>query len=125
MRFVLVADHVDLPARGQLAADLASGLSGSGPSGWPDNTLLYMAASATSTVTLSDPVASRFGRILTTGDLDEAAFATAVQEVLAAAAEPRREMAADRLQAAVAWAKQRGALCVRAAAMAARRELQG
>ncbi len=40
LRFVLVADHVDFPVRGAAAAELCSGLSGSGPSGWPANTLL-------------------------------------------------------------------------------------
>mgnify|MGYP001807795005 CR=1 FL=1 len=45
LRFVLVADHVDFPVRGAAAAELCSGLSGSGPSGWPANTLLVSAGS--------------------------------------------------------------------------------
>ncbi len=44
LRFVLVADHVDFPLRGAAAADLMSGLTGSGPSGWPANTLLVSRA---------------------------------------------------------------------------------
>lgn len=42
LRFVLVADHVELPLGrgGALAADLMAGLAGAGPSGWPSNTLL-------------------------------------------------------------------------------------
>lgn len=140
LRFILVADHVDLPMRGQLAADMAAGLSAgggfavlerigllfggvwqegariggdgcctigrvgelapalapapcqahhprthtrgapnahtrlgvhAGGSGWPDNTLLYLGASSSSTITYSDPVTSRFGLLVTTAAFDE------------------------------------------------------
>ena len=82
MRFILVADHVDLPLRGSLLQDLASGLGGAGGSGWPANTLLYIGASASSTVSPSDPVVARAGVLVVTEELDEAGFKSALGQLL-------------------------------------------
>ena len=82
MRFILVADHVDLPLRGGLLQDLASGLGGAGGSGWPANTLLYIGASASSTVSPSDPVVARAGVLVVTEELDEAGFKSALGQLL-------------------------------------------
>ncbi|GFH24897.1 DUF815 domain-containing protein, partial [Haematococcus lacustris] len=86
LRFVLVADHVDFPVRPALAADLMAGLSDVGAAGWPSNVLLYMAATASSTVGL-DPVVARFGIKLFTKDLTEDQFGATLQE-LASRKEP-------------------------------------
>lgn len=135
VRFILVADHVDFPLPRSAAADLCSGLSGgSGPSGWPDNTLLYMAASASSTITASDGVVGRFGLPLGTGNLTAEEFVAAVKELALAGLVAKGSAAeggdaAEQLQpaaeAALQWAESSQAgLTVRAAAMAARRMRQ-
>jgi hypothetical protein len=54
--------------------DVCSGLSGAGGSGWPSNTLLYVGASPSSTVTPSDPLVQRAGLLLVTEELEEAGF---------------------------------------------------
>lgn len=64
LRFIIVADHIDFPIRGNVSADLATGLSGGGGAGWPENTLLYVGASANATIGYNDPIVSRFGLVL-------------------------------------------------------------
>mmetsp|Transcript_4838 Transcript_4838/g.10389 ORF Transcript_4838/g.10389 Transcript_4838/m.10389 type:complete len:497 (+) Transcript_4838:49-1539(+) len=110
LRFIIVADNVNLPLSGTLASDLMSALpGGTGPAGWPSNTLLYMGANPNSTITY-DPVVSRFGLVLTTGFLSEAEFGKAISEL----ADPAQGagVPAAALEKAVAWAKQRGGLTV-------------
>lgn len=115
IRFILVADNMEFPLRGGLAADLMAGLTGgSGPSGWPSNALLYVGASPSSTISY-DPVVSRFGLVLTTGELSEAQFGETLAELAAASgASPP----ADFVAGATQWAKARGGLSVRNAWMA-------
>ncbi|GBF92461.1 hypothetical protein Rsub_04565 [Raphidocelis subcapitata] len=84
VRFILVADHLELPLRGSLLQDVCSGLSGAGGSGWPSNTLLYVGASPGSTVTPSDPLVQRAGLLLLTEPLDEEGFREALGELLGA-----------------------------------------
>jgi len=114
VRFILVADHLELPARGAPAADLLSGLSGGGGGGWPDNTLLYVGASSTSTVNPSDPLVARFGLVVAAPALGgDEGFATALAELAGGgAAKPGPED----LAAAKAWAAARGGPCLRTAA---------
>ncbi|GIL72705.1 hypothetical protein Vretimale_4412 [Volvox reticuliferus] len=120
LRFILVADHVDLPMRG--AADLMSGLAGSGPSGWPSNTLLYMGASSTSAISY-DPVVSRFGLILTTTELSEQDFSDTLRRV---AGEDAKLLSDDDVAYAAEWArKQTGILSVRSAVHYVRRARSG
>ena len=114
LRFIIVADNVDLPLRGgsSLATDLMSGLTGgSGPSGWPSNALLYVGASPTSTICY-DHIVSRFGLVLTTGLLSEAEFGKTVAEVTG-----RKDVPADEIEKAVQWATLRGGLTIRNAAL--------
>ncbi|KAJ9510215.1 hypothetical protein QJQ45_015694 [Haematococcus lacustris] len=117
LRFVLVADHVDFPVRPTLAADLMAGLSDVGAAGWPSNVLLYMAATASSTVGL-DPVVARFGIKLFTKDLTEDQFGTTLQE-LASRKEPETGqvlLGQEVVQRGVKWANVVcGGLSVRAA----------
>ena len=81
IRFILVLDHLDLPLRGNLAADLLNGLTEGGSSGWPDNCLLYCGASSSSAISYSDPLVSRFGIVLTTSQLSEEAYLKAIEEI--------------------------------------------
>lgn len=114
IRFILVADNVDMPLRGGMAADLMAGLTGgSGASGWPDNILLYVGVTPTSTLSF-DPVVSRFGEIITTGDLSEQDFEATLTEVSGSPVSP------DQVSAAVRWAEARGGPSVRNAVMYAR-----
>lgn len=126
VRFILVADHVELPLRGSAATDLMSGLSAAGGSGWPSNTLLYLGASAASTVSRSDPFVARCGLVVpVTGIEDEAGYLAAIKEFLAAkngdSSKQRqsRELEGGLSDAAVAWGKQQG-YSVRSAAAFAR-----
>ncbi|KAG2443031.1 hypothetical protein HYH02_009446 [Chlamydomonas schloesseri] len=122
LRFVLVADHVDFPLRGAAAAELCSGLSGSGPSGWPSNTLLYMGASASSALSY-DAVVNRFGLILTTKDLDAEGFATTLRQV---AGEDGAKLTDEDVTYAADWAKkQAGGLSIRSAVHYVRRARAG
>eukprot|EP00878_Enallax_costatus_P017062 GHUV01017914.1.p1 GENE.GHUV01017914.1~~GHUV01017914.1.p1 ORF type:complete len:556 (+),score=170.71 GHUV01017914.1:1048-2715(+) len=122
VRFILVADHVDLPVRGSAATDLMTGLSAAGGSGWPVNTLLYLGASAASAVGRSDPIVDRCGLIVPiTAVGDEAGYLSTVGELLAAkqgkssSEGPDSELEAELYKAAVAWGKQQG-FSVRSAA---------
>lgn len=113
VRFILVADHVDLPLRGSAGTDLMSGLSAAGGSGWPANTLLYLGASASSAVGRSDPIVSRCSLVVPVNGLqDEAAYLQAVAELLAArngSSSSGKELLEGNLRdAAVAWGKQQG-----------------
>jgi hypothetical protein len=123
VHFILVADHVELPIKGQLAADLMSGLGGSGASGWPSNTLLYIGASASSTVSRSDPVVARCPLVVPLQGLqDEDAFLQAVEEMMAAkqgSGSSSGALSGELKEAALAWGKQQG-LSVRSAAVFAR-----
>ncbi|WIA40947.1 hypothetical protein OEZ86_004601 [Tetradesmus obliquus] len=135
VHFILVADHVDSPLKGQLAADLMSGLGSSGASGWPSNTLLYVGASASSTVSRSDPVVARCPLVVPLQGLqDEEAFLQAVEELLAAkqsssssssssssggSSSSSGVLSGELKEAALAWGKQQG-LSVRSAAVFAR-----
>lgn len=83
-----------------------------GGSGWPDNTLLYLGASSSSTVSYGDAVVARFGLLVTTDALDEPAWLATLGE-LAGKPPPSGEEA----DAAVAWARARGGLTLRTAAM--------
>ncbi|GLC51367.1 hypothetical protein PLESTB_000494700 [Pleodorina starrii] len=122
LRFVLVADHVDFPLRGSAAADLMSGLAGGGPSGWPGNTLLYMGANSSSTLSY-DPVVSRFGLILTTKELSEEDFGATLRSV---AGEDAAKLSDDDVAYAADWArKQSGGLSVRSAVHYVRRARTG
>ncbi len=108
IRFIIVADNMDLPLRGALASELMAGLTGStGPAGWPSNALLYVGASPASTITF-DSVVSRFGIVLTTGDLTEAEFSQTLAEMLKVDAVP-----ADFLAKALAFARSRGGFTIR------------
>lgn len=118
LRFVLAADHVDFPLRGGLASDLMSGLSGLGPSGWPSNTLLYMAATPASSVSY-DSVVSRFGLILSTAEMSEAQFASTLHEVASDVA--GEEVPESEVPRALEWARMHGGLTVRAAAQYVRK----
>lgn len=111
LRFIIVADHVDFPLRGSLAADLSGALTAGGPSGWPSNAILYVGVSATSTLSM-DSVVSRFGSFITTEALDEGGFKRAVSELAAGVGLPVGD---EDLSAAVAWASKRGGFSVRAA----------
>jgi hypothetical protein len=132
VHFILIADHVELPLKGQTAADLMSGLGGSGASGWPSNTLLYLGASASSTVSRSDPVVSRCPLVVPLQGLqDEGAFLQAIEEMMAAKQQQDGAAAAgggssscgglagELKDAALAWGKQQGT-SVRSAAVFAR-----
>lgn len=121
LRFVLAVDHVDLPLRGGLANDLLGGLSGAGPSGWPANTLLYMAASPSSAVSY-DALVARFGLVLTTQELAEADFAGVLREAAAQQAGGGTTVPEQEAARAVEWARATyGALSVRAAVQYLRR----
>lgn len=123
-RFILVADHVDLPVRGAAAADLLAGLSGTGASGWPSNTLLYLGATATSTVNV-DPLVSRFGLKLLTKHLSEGEFAATLKELAAGmTGQPAEDVPAEQLKSAVEYAFADGGLSVRAASAWLSRYLQ-
>ncbi|KAG2499306.1 hypothetical protein HYH03_002884 [Edaphochlamys debaryana] len=127
LRFVIVADHVDCPVRGAAAADLSAGLGRCGPSGWPENTLLYMAASSSSTLSY-DAVTSKFGLILTTKELTEEQYGETLRKIAATAAgsEAAAALSDEDLAYAVEWArKQGGGLSVRAASQYVRRARQG
>jgi len=120
LRFVVVADHVDMPLRGSTAADIMAGLSSTGASGWPSNTLLYLGASASSSVSL-DPVVARFGlKLFMPKALDHAQFAQALKElagVMVPKGEPVPDVPEEQLAKAIAWAEANdGGLSVRAAA---------
>ncbi|KXZ56696.1 hypothetical protein GPECTOR_1g627 [Gonium pectorale] len=120
LRFVLVADHVDFPLRGAAAADLCSGLAGAGagPSGWPENTLLYMGVSSGSTLNY-DPVVSRFGLILTTKELSEEQFGATLRQV---AGEDASRLSDEDVAYAADWVRrQSGGLSVRGAVQYVRR----
>jgi predicted AAA+ superfamily ATPase len=81
IRFILVLDHLELPVRGALAADLMNGLASGGSSQWPENCLLYVGASSSSAISFSDPIVSRFGIVETTAMLTEAQFLETVKEL--------------------------------------------
>lgn len=82
-----------------------------GGSGWPSNTLLYVGASADSTVSRSDPLVARCPLVVPVdGVADEGAFWQVVQELLP----PDVSDAAGLREAAAAWCQQRG-LSVRSA----------
>lgn len=112
LRFIIVADHVDFPLRGQLAADLMAGLSGSGPSGWPSNTLLYMGATATSTINM-DPIVSRFGILQATNFLTDEEWSGVLTQLAAQRQQPAPT--AEQIAAAADWAKSRGGKTIRSA----------
>jgi hypothetical protein len=131
VHFILVADHVELPLKAQIAADLMSGLGASGASGWPSNTLLYIGASASSTVSRSDPVVARCPLVVPLQGLqDEGTFLQAVEEMMAAtqgsaaagegsSSSGSSVLSEELKEAALAWGKQQG-LSVRSAAVFAR-----
>lgn len=101
-----------------LASDLMAGLTGgSGPSGWPSNALLYVGATPSSTISF-DPVLSRFGLVLTTGDLSEEQFAATLAELAAGSGGTSAAPPSDFVAGAVQWAKAWGGLNVRNAWMA-------
>ncbi|KAG1659329.1 hypothetical protein FOA52_010377 [Chlamydomonas sp. UWO 241] len=111
IRFIIVADNVDMPLRGNMAADLMAGLSnGSGPAGWPSNVLLYIGVTPTSTLSF-DPVVSRFGTVVTTSDLSEEQFATTLTELAGG------ELPTGVASMAVQWAKSRDGLTIRNASL--------
>lgn len=115
IRFIIVADNLDLPLRGTLASELMAGLTGgTGPSGWPSNALLYVGASPSSTITF-DSVVSRFGIVLTTGDLTDEQFARTLAEMLKVDTVP-----ADYLTQAQSFARSRGGFTIRNADLFAR-----
>ncbi|MEW5310001.1 MAG: hypothetical protein WDW38_001837 [Sanguina aurantia] len=133
VRFVLVADHLDWPLRGAVANDLLSGLSGSGPSGWPSNTILYAGASASNGVNY-DSLTSRFGLIVRTSDLTPEVFGSTVRCIASAAAAKMAapasaagaegggsssasevQISEEDMGAALAWASQHGGLTIRGA----------
>lgn len=110
IRFIIVVDNVEFPLRGSagLAADLLSGLtSGSGPSGWPSNALLYVGATPNSTITF-DPIVSRFGLVLATSPLSEAEFGQTLKELSG----PEKLVDINAEEAAQ-WALARGGLSIR------------
>lgn len=128
---MLVADHLDWPLRGAVANDLLSGLSGSGPSGWPSNTILYAGASASNGVNY-DSLTSRFGLIVRTSDLTPEVFGSTVRIIASAAAAKMAASAAgvegggsssaaevqiseEDMGAAMQWASQHGGLTIRGA----------
>lgn len=172
IRFVLVADHVDLPLRGPSVAELMAGLSSGGwvvehtthtmmhrsdhlvelnaasmcvvfphmtsamffsmavgASGWPSNTLLYLGASANSSVSL-DPVVSRFGvKLFTPTSLSKDQFAQTLQElakVVIPKGDPVSDVPESHLSAAIAWAEtNEGSLNVRGASSWLQQYLDG
>ncbi|KAI8474492.1 MAG: hypothetical protein J3K34DRAFT_518218 [Monoraphidium minutum] len=110
VRFILVADHVDLPLRASqyprvrfiLVADhdLSAGMAGAGGSGWPANTLLYLGASSGSTVSPTDPVVQRAGVLVVTEELTEQGFREALGQLLAAYQQQRLAPTGAQLAAA-------------------------
>ncbi|KAF6251040.1 hypothetical protein COO60DRAFT_1275392 [Scenedesmus sp. NREL 46B-D3] len=116
VHFVLVADHVELPLKGQLAADLMAGLGGGGASGWPSNTLLYLGASAGSTVSRSDPVVARCPLVLVAARRQRDGAAAAAG---GSGGGSGSVLSGELREAALAWGKQQG-LSVRSAAVFAR-----
>lgn len=112
LRFIIVADHVDVPPRGNVAVDLLNGLGGTGGSGWPDNTLLYVGASSNSTIGYGDALVSRFGLVLPlTPSEGDAAFRDTLKEMVGGA-----EIGDEDFAAAKAWAEKHGGLSLRTAA---------
>ncbi|GFR41273.1 hypothetical protein Agub_g1948, partial [Astrephomene gubernaculifera] len=120
LRFILVADHLELPLRGAGVGELLGGLAGGGgAAGWPSNTLLYMGVSSSSTVSY-DALVSRFGLVLTTAELTEAGFGATLREL--AGEEAGAALREENVVHAAEWArKQCGGLSVRAAAQYVRR----
>ncbi|GAX82202.1 hypothetical protein CEUSTIGMA_g9630.t1 [Chlamydomonas eustigma] len=118
IRFILTLDNVDFPIRNAgLGQDLMTGLNGgAGPSGWPTNVLLYAAASSSSTISFDNDVVSRFGLVMTTGDLTEESFHLTLEQM------GGRAFTSEELTAAGKFAKTRGGLTVRNAASYLRKE---
>jgi predicted AAA+ superfamily ATPase len=72
--------------------------------------LLYVVASSSSTITF-DSVVSRFGLVITTGDLDEEGFHMTIGQM------SEKTHSSEELSAAEGWAKYRGGLTVRNASL--------
>lgn len=86
-----------------------------------------MGASSSSTVSYGDPVVSRFGLLVTTQQLDEQGWLTALGELMRAGQEAGMTGAAEggalegeAKEAALAWAGRHGGLTLRTVAMYAR-----
>jgi hypothetical protein len=86
--------------------------AGGGPTGWPENALLYVGASPSSTISYEDPIVSRFGLILTTKTLEEDEFVLTLKE-LAAVQSPSANLDDESLGHAVQMSRKRGGLTIR------------